>query len=84
MRVGGRRLHDVEEIPILIDQRLTVRIKVRRRNSEFIGSSDFGRKRIGEILYALIMLIRAIAQSEIPARPDRPAHRDPQSRAVAD
>src|SRR5208282_5254806 len=39
LRVGRRRLHDVEEIPILIDQRLTVGIKVRRRNSEFIFRS---------------------------------------------
>jgi len=49
LRIGGRHLHDVEEIPILIDQRLTVAIKVRRGNAEFIGSSDFGRKRVGEV-----------------------------------
>src|SRR5450755_3235018 len=45
----GCRLHDVEELPVLIDQRL-VGIKVRRRNFEFIGPSDFGRKGIREIL----------------------------------
>ena len=44
LRVGGRRLHDVEELPILLDQRLRVGIEVCRRNSKFIGSSDFGRR----------------------------------------
>src|SRR5262249_9487374 len=43
LRVGGRGLHDVEELPVLVEQRLSVRIEVRWRNSESIVSSDFGR-----------------------------------------
>ncbi len=50
LRIGGRRLHDFEEICILIEQRLIVGVEVCWRNSEFIGSSDFGRQRVGEIL----------------------------------
>ena len=49
LRVDGWRLHDVEELPVLIDQRFIVGIKVRRRNFEFIGPSDFGRNGIREI-----------------------------------
>ena len=49
MRVDGWRLHDVEELPVLIDQRFIVGVKVFWRNSEFIGPSDFGRKGIGEV-----------------------------------
>ena len=49
MRVGGWRLHEVEKFPVLIDQRLAVGVKVCRRNSEFIGPSDSGWKRVGEV-----------------------------------
>src|SRR5215469_9374225 len=38
LRVGWRRLHDLEELAILVDQRLNVGIEVRRGNSKFIGS----------------------------------------------
>src|SRR5262249_42609802 len=50
LRVGGRRLHDAEEIGILVEKRLIVGIEIRRWNSEFIASSDFGWLRVGEIL----------------------------------
>ena len=50
LRIGGRRLHDAEEIGILIEQRLVVGIEIRRRNSEFVGPADLGRQRVGEIL----------------------------------
>src|SRR6202011_2828079 len=47
---GGCCLQDVEQLPVLIDQWFIVGVKIRWRNSEFIGPSDFGRNGIGEIL----------------------------------
>jgi hypothetical protein len=50
LRVDGRRLHDAEDACILIEKRLVVGIEIHRGDGEFIRSSDFGRKRVGEIL----------------------------------
>ncbi len=50
MRIGRRRLHDAEDACILIEKRLVVGIEIRRGDGKFVGSSDFGRKRVGEIL----------------------------------
>jgi len=52
-------IQDVEKTSVFIDQRLIVGVKVRRRNSELVGFSDFGRKRVVRSLYVLIMLMRA-------------------------
>ncbi len=49
MRVDGRRLHEVEKFAVLIEQRLIVGVKVRRRDSEFVGPSDPGRESVGEV-----------------------------------
>ena len=50
LRVGGRRLHDPEESGVFIEQRLILGVEIRWRNSEFVGSSDLGRERVGEVL----------------------------------
>src|SRR5207237_9775101 len=49
LRVDGRRLHEVEKFPVLIDQRLIVGVKVRRRDSEFIWPSNFRRESVCEV-----------------------------------
>jgi len=49
LRVDGRRFHEVEKSPVLIDLRLNAGVKVRRRDSKFIGPSDLGRKSVGEV-----------------------------------
>ena len=47
LRIDGRRFHDIEELPVLINQRLNVGVKVLGRNSEFVGSSDLdGRESV--------------------------------------
>ena len=50
LRVGGRRLHQVEKPPVLIEQRLIVGAEIRRRDAVFVGPAYSGRKRVGEIL----------------------------------
>ena len=50
LRVGGRRLHDGEEIRVLVDQRLVVGIEIGRRNFELVGPADPRRQRVGEVL----------------------------------
>src|SRR6266487_5723333 len=49
LRTGGRRLHDVEELFIPLEKRLIVGVEVGGRYPEFVGPSDFARKRVGEI-----------------------------------
>jgi hypothetical protein len=50
LRVGGRRLHPIEQPPVFVEQRLVVDAEIRRRNSVFVGPACSGRKRVGEIL----------------------------------
>jgi hypothetical protein len=50
LRIGRRRLHDIEQARILIPKRFHLGVEVCRGNSEFIASSDLGRKHVGEIL----------------------------------
>ena len=50
LRTGGRRLHDVEQRLVLVEQRLIVGIEIGRRDSQPVGPSDPRRQRIGEIL----------------------------------
>ena len=48
--IRGRRLHDAEEIHILLEKRLIVGIEVSWRKPEFIRPADFRRKHVGEVL----------------------------------
>ena len=50
LRVGGRRLHQVEKPPVLVKQRLIVGAEIRRRDAVFVGAAYSGRKRVGEVL----------------------------------
>src|SRR5262249_2471174 len=50
LRIRGRRLHDVEECGILVEQRLIVGIEIGGRNPEFVWSSNFCRQNVSEVL----------------------------------
>ncbi|MHC2660393.1 hypothetical protein ACVINX_001178 [Bradyrhizobium diazoefficiens] len=50
LRAGGRRLHDLEESSIFVDQRLDVGVEIGRRNLELVGLADPRRHGVGEIL----------------------------------
>ncbi len=39
-----------KKFPVLVEQRLVAGVKVRRRDSVFVGPADSGRQRVGEVL----------------------------------
>ena len=49
LRIRGRRLHDGEEILVLVEQRLVVGIEIGGRNAEFVGPADSCRQQVGEV-----------------------------------
>src|SRR5207253_5991972 len=49
LRIGGRRLHDLEQRLVLLEKRLIVGIEIRRRKSESVRPADSGGKRVGQI-----------------------------------
>src|SRR5262245_14868216 len=41
LRIRRRRLHDAEELHVLVEQRLVVGVEIGRRDAELVGPPDF-------------------------------------------
>jgi hypothetical protein len=50
LRAGRRRLHDLEQPLVFVDQRFVVGVEILRGNAELVGPADPRRLRVGQIL----------------------------------
>ena len=73
LRVVGRRLHGVQQRPVLFDQRLDGGVEVGRRHVELVGPADARGLHVGQVLVGLHHLQRVPDRAPAPACRAAPA-----------